>query len=113
MGVVASSRVNKEAFFIALKIVAEAHQSVGNLPFAHWKTITKDMNNGVMRAFFKSIPNNWLIWADGSNKLWGIWGIKLSAHILSFCVPSPWFPINQPLYNYVYIKKLKIPQSTI
>jgi hypothetical protein len=35
MGVVASSRVNKEAFFIALKIVAEAHQSVGNLPFAH------------------------------------------------------------------------------
>ena len=35
MGVVATSRVNKEAIFIALKIVAEAHQSVGNLPFAH------------------------------------------------------------------------------
>ena len=28
------------------------------------------MDNGhVMRAFFKNIPNNWPIWADGQNKL--------------------------------------------
>jgi hypothetical protein len=34
----------------------------------------RSMDNGhVIRTFFKNIPNNWrLIWADGSNKLWGI-----------------------------------------
>ena len=49
-------------------------------------------NGHVMRAFFKNIPNNWLIWADEPNKLEGIWGIfpvKLSAHNLSLCVSSP------------------------
>ena len=25
---------------------------------------------------FKNNPNNWQIWADGPNKLWGIWGIS-------------------------------------
>ena len=33
------------------------------------------MDNGnVMMPFFKNIPNNWPIWADGPNELWGIWG---------------------------------------
>ena len=32
-------------------------------------------NEHVMRAFFKNIPNNWSIWADGLNKLWDTWGI--------------------------------------
>ena len=62
------------------------------------KTIAKDMDNRVMIAFFKNVPNNWPIWPDGPNKLWGIWGIKLSAQILSFCVPSTLFSINQPLF---------------
>ena len=76
--------------------------------------------------FLKNIPNNWPIWVDGSNKLWGIWGIssckestkkfdlswlisfqsqlkangedscpvEISAHILSLCVPNPWFSIT-------------------
>ena len=35
------------------------------------------MDNGhVMRFFFKNILNNWPIWADGPNKLWGIWGVS-------------------------------------
>ena len=50
------------------------------------------MDNGhVMRAFFKNIPNNWPIWADGPNDS-GVFGVlsgELLAHILSLCVPSP------------------------
>ena len=39
-------------------------------------TLITYLDNGPeMRAFFKIIPNDWLIWADGPNKLWGIWGI--------------------------------------
>ena len=35
------------------------------------------MDNGhVKRTLFKNHPNNWLIWADGPNKFWGIWGIS-------------------------------------
>jgi hypothetical protein len=36
------------------------------------------MENGhVMWTFFKNIPNDWPIWADGPNKLVvGIWGIS-------------------------------------
>ena len=35
--------------------------------------LRQHMDNGHMiRAFFKNIPNVWPIWADGSNKLWGI-----------------------------------------
>ena len=40
------------------------------------------MDNGhVMRAFFKNIPNNWPIWADGEKNC-GLFPIELS------CVPS-------------------------
>ena len=39
--------------------------------------LPRHMDNGHwMRASFKSIPNNWPIWPDGPNKLWGIWGIS-------------------------------------
>ena len=32
-----------------------------------------DMDNGHgKRASFKNIPNNWRIWGDGPNKLWGV-----------------------------------------
>ena len=32
-----------------------------------------DMDNGHRkRASFKNIPNNWRIWGDGPNKLWGV-----------------------------------------
>ena len=35
------------------------------------------MDNGcMMRDFFENIPNNWLMWADEPNKLWGIWAIS-------------------------------------
>ena len=51
------------------------------------------MDNGhVMRVFFKNIPNNWPILVNGPNELWGYLGVlpgEVSAHISSFCVPSP------------------------
>ena len=33
-----------------------------------------DNGHGMKIFFFKNIPNNWLIWVDGPNKLWDIWG---------------------------------------
>ena len=37
------------------------------------KCILGAIDNGhVTRVFFKNTPNNWPIWADGPNKLWGI-----------------------------------------
>ena len=30
----------------------------------------------MMKPFFKNIPNNWPIGADGLNELWVIWGIS-------------------------------------
>ena len=30
------------------------------------------MDNVYMMRFFENIPNNWLMWADEPNKLWGI-----------------------------------------
>ena len=56
--------------------------------------LPKSMDNWhVMRTFFQKYPNSWLIWADGPNKLWGIWCILL------LCVPSPWLSIYQPLFS--------------
>ena len=34
------------------------------------------MDSGhVIRTVFKNIPNNWPIWTNGLNELWGIWCI--------------------------------------
>ena len=48
-------------------------------------TWTMDMWWGL---FFENIPNNWLIWADGQVKLWGVRGISkrsLSTHFVIVC----------------------------
>ena len=50
-----------------------------------WQTMDK---GHVMTAFFKNVPNNCPIWADGSNELWGIWGISsltLNIHFVFLC----------------------------
>ena len=49
-------------------------------PSSSW---TMDMWWGL---FLKNIPNNWLIWSDGPNKLWNIWDIPVD--IWSLCVPN-------------------------
>ena len=54
-----------------------------------------------MRAVLKNITNNWRIWKDGPKINSGEFGVflaQLSAYILSMCVPSPLFLINQPLF---------------
>ena len=38
----------------------------------------------VMTSFFKNIPNNWPIWAEGPNVLWGIWGISGLTLVICF-----------------------------
>ena len=58
-------------------------------------------NGGMMRAVLKNITNNWRIWKDGPKINSGEFGVflaQLSAYILSMCVPSPLFLINQPLF---------------
>ena len=39
-------------------------------------TIETLMDNGNVMTFFKNIPDNWPIWADVPNELWGIWSIS-------------------------------------
>ena len=39
-------------------------------------------NRHVMRTFFKKIPNNWPILANGSNKLWDIEDISTLIEII-------------------------------
>ena len=51
------------------------------------------MNNGhLMRAFFKNIPNNLPIWADGPKRLLAIWGT------------SNWSICQHTFCHYVYLK---------
>ena len=55
-----------------------AGNSLGtNIFWLHHHCWTRPWTMHMWRGFFfKNIPNNWPIWADGPNKLWGIWGIS-------------------------------------
>ena len=39
--------------------------------------------------------------------VFGVFPVEISAHILSLCVPSPWFSINQPLF----LRKTKLSRN--
>ena len=55
------------------------------MPLLH-KYVALCMANGhVMRAFFKTIPSNWLIWADGWKKIVGHLGYFKSNSQDTFC----------------------------
>ena len=51
-----------------------------------------------IRSFFENIQNNWPIWPDGSNKLWGIWGLNFQHTVFPRIVSAlEQFP---PLNNF-------------
>ena len=60
-------------------------------------------NGHVMRVIFLNIPNNWPIWADGLNKLWGISSLNYQ-HTICHCVS---LVHDFPLINHFFYKKLR------
>ena len=89
-------------------MIFNPHKLLNNPQWFFVIKLVQNMDNGhVIRTFFKHIPNNRLIGAKGPNKLWFIWGISSwNLSILSLCVPSPWFSINQHLFLQKLLKKL-------
>ena len=63
-------------------------------------TISYMVSHGhLMTAFFKNIPNNWPIWTDGPNELWGNSSLTLSQDIhFVIVVLFPLFSVNQPIF---------------
>ena len=64
----------------------------------NYEPIARCMDNGhVIRFFFQKYPKNWRF-GQLDQKSCGVFPVERSPHILSLCVPSSGFSINQPLF---------------